>query len=111
IYQEGLRIPPVKLMSRGVINRDVWDLILYNVRTPTEREGDLGAMFAANRTGERRLMDAVAKYGWPEISRYVAEILNYSERMTRLAIRAIPDGVYEAEDFLDNDGIRDKPIR
>jgi N-methylhydantoinase B len=111
IYQEGLRIPPVKLMSQGVINRDVWDLVLYNVRTPIEREGDLGAMLAANRTGERRLRDVTAKYGWQEVRRYIAEILNYSERMTRLAIRAIPDGVYEAEDFLDNDGIRDKPIR
>src|SRR4029079_6968420 len=63
------------------------------------------------RTGEKRLMSAVGKYGWASVDRYVREILNYSERMTRLAIRAIPDGVYEAEDFLDNDGIRDKPIR
>src|ERR1700704_4364807 len=56
IYQEGLRIPPIYLMSAGVINRDVLDLILLNVRTPKEREGDLAAMFAANRTGERRLI-------------------------------------------------------
>jgi len=90
IYQEGLRIPPVKLVSAGKINKDVWDLVLYNVRTPREREGDLSAMFAANRTGERRLMEVVAKYGWPSISRSVSEILNYSERMTRLAIRSIP---------------------
>ena len=110
IYQEGLRIPPVKLMSRGVINRDVWDLILLNVRTPGEREGDLAAMFGANRTGERRLLEVVAKYGWKEVSRYIREILDYSERMTRHMIAAIPDGLYEAEDFLDNDGITDKPI-
>ncbi|HET9217724.1 MAG TPA: hydantoinase B/oxoprolinase family protein [Terriglobia bacterium] len=111
IYQEGLRIPPVKLVAGGVINRDVWDLVLYNVRTPQEREGDLSAMFASNRTGERRLLEVVAKYGWPSVSRCVHEILNYSERMTRLAIRAIPDGVYDAEDFLDDDGVRDRPIR
>ncbi len=88
----------------------MWDLILSNVRTPQEREGDLAAMLGANRTGERRLMEVVEKYGWNEVSRYVTEILNYSERMTRHAISVIPDGTYEAEDFLDNDGITDKPI-
>jgi N-methylhydantoinase B len=111
IYQEGLRIPPVKLVSAGQINKDVWDLVLYNVRTPREREGDLSAMFASNRTGERRLMEVVSKYGWPSVSRCVREILNYSERMTRLAIRSIPAGTYEAEDFLDDDGVRDRPVR
>ena len=107
IYQEGLRIPPVKVMVNGKINRDVWDMILANVRTPEEREGDLAAMLGANRTGERRLMGIVAKYGFAEVGRHVAEILNYSERMTRHTISTIPDGVYEAEDFLDNDGITD----
>lgn len=111
IFQEGLRIPPVKLVSNGFVNKDVWNLILLNVRTPVEREGDLAAMFAANRTGERRLIEAVEKYGWREVDRYVNEILDYSERMTRLAIRAIPDGEYEAEDFLDDDGVQDRPIR
>ena len=62
-------------------------------------------MISANRTGERRLMEIVEKYGWAKVQRYVAEILNYAERMTRHAIASIPDGVYEAEDFLDNDGI------
>src|SRR5262249_26393281 len=110
IYQEGLRIPPVKVMSNGNINRDVWDMVLANVRTPEEREGDLAAMLGANRTGERRLMDIVAKYGRTEVHRYVTEILNYSEKMTRRTIAAIPDGTYEAEDFLDNDGLSDRPI-
>jgi N-methylhydantoinase B len=110
IYQEGLRIPPVKLMQKGVLNRDVWDMLLANVRTPEEREGDIAAMLGANGTGERRLMEIVAKYGWSEVSRYITEILNYSERMTRHAISLVPDGTYEAEDFLDNDGITDKPI-
>src|SRR5581483_7872872 len=70
IYQEGLRIPPIKLLSGGNANRDVWDILLANVRTPDEREGDLAAMIGANRTGERRLTEIVAKYGWPEVSRY-----------------------------------------
>src|SRR5205809_929585 len=110
IYQEGLRIPPVKLMSNGTINRDVWEIVLANVRTPDEREGDLSAMIGANRTGERRLREIVSKYGWNEVSRYVAAILDYTERMTRQAISRIPNGIYEAEDFLDDDGITNKPI-
>lgn len=111
IFQEGLRIPPVRLIAGGVINRDIWDLLLLNVRTPKEREGDLSAMIAANKTGERRLIEAVERYSWPEVRRYIDAILNYSERMTRLAIGSIPSGVYEAEDFLDDDGVGDRPIR
>jgi len=110
IYQEGLRIPPVKLMAAGKINRDVWDMVMANVRTSAEREGDLAAMLGANRTGERRLLGIVAKYGWAAVRQYTTEILNYSERMTRHAISTIPEGIYEAEDFLDNDGISDRPI-
>src|SRR3954468_12265891 len=111
IYQEGLRIPPVHLMSSGVMNRDVMDLILLNVRTPIEREGDLSAMIGANRTGERRLMESIQRYGWPNVQRYLHEILNYSERMKRAALRSIPDGTYTAEDFLDDDGVGDGPVR
>jgi N-methylhydantoinase B len=111
IYQEGLRIPPVHLMSSGVMNKDVLDLILLNVRTPMEREGDLSAMIAANRTGELRLIESIQRYGWAQVHRYVHEILDYSERMTRIAIRNIPDGTYSAEDFLDDDGVGDTPIR
>jgi N-methylhydantoinase B len=110
IYQEGLRIPPIKLIVAGKVNRDVWDLVLLNVRTPDEREGDLAAMLGANRTGERRLMQMIGRYGAKQVSRYVIEILNYSERMTRHAISEIPDGTYQAEDYLDNDGITDTPI-
>jgi N-methylhydantoinase B len=110
IYQEGLRIPPIKLMSAGKINRDIWSLILINVRTPDEREGDLAAMLGTNRTGERRLGEIVKKYGWKTVRFYSNAILDYSERMTRQAIAKIPDGTYEAEDFLDDDGVSDRPI-
>ena len=111
IYQEGLRIPPIHLMSSGAMNQDVLDLILLNVRTPLEREGDLSAMIASNRTGEQRLIATIRRYGWALVSRYVGEILNYSERMTRWTIRSIPDGTYSAEDFLDNDGVGETPVR
>src|SRR5207237_1819691 len=86
------------------------DLVLAKERTPEEREGDLAAMVRANRTGERRLMDIASKYGWNVVSRYITAILDYSERMTRRAISHIPDGIYQAEDFLDDDGVSYKPI-
>ncbi len=110
IYQEGLRIPPVLVMKSGRLNREVWDLVLSNVRTPDEREGDLAAMLGANRTGERRLLEIVEKYRLPEVQRYIEELLDYTERMTRHVISTIPDGTYKAEDVMDNDGIGDGPV-
>ena len=110
IFQEGLRLPPVRLASRGKIERDVWEIVLANVRTPQEREGDLAAMVAANRTGERRLLEAVAKYGVAEVYRYIEELLAYTERVTRQVIRSIPDGVYSASDVMDDDGVGSGPV-
>ncbi len=111
IFQEGLRIPPVKILERGRWNRDVVNMLLANVRTPKEREGDLTAQVAACRIGERRLLAMVAKYGWKELSYYAGELLNYSDAMMRAVIRDLPDGTYRAEDFLDDDGISDEPLR
>jgi len=111
IYQEGLRIPPVKLLKGGRIDRDVWDLVMTNVRTPEEREGDVAAMLASIRTGESRLLEIVEKYGRREVNRYIIALLDYTERMTREVISSIPNGVYEAEDFLDDDGLGDRPVR
>ena len=111
IFQEGLRIPPVKILERGRVNRDVVRMLMANVRTPVEREGDLTAQIAACRIGERRLLAMVAKYGWKELNFYAVELLNYSEAMMRAVIRALPDGTYRAEDYLDDDGIGDEPLR
>jgi N-methylhydantoinase B len=111
IFQEGLRIPPVKILERGRLNRDVVSMLLANVRTPKEREGDLTAQIAACRIGERRLLAMVEKYGRKQLSYYAAELLNYSEAMMRAVIRSLPDGTYRAEDFLDDDGISDEPLR
>src|SRR2546428_12978918 len=97
-------------MSTGRITRDVWEIVLANVRTPDDREGDLSAMIGANRTGERRVREIVSKYGWNEVSRYVAAILGYTERMTRQVISQIQNGIYEAEAFLDDDGITNQTI-
>ena len=111
IFQEGLRIPPVKILEQGRLNRDVLNMLLANVRTPKERDGDLTAQIAACRIGERRLLSMLAKYGWKELSHYADELLNYSEAMMRAVIRMLPNGTYRAEDFLDNDGITDEPLR
>jgi N-methylhydantoinase B len=111
IFQEGLRIPPVKIFRRGEMSRDVMALLLANVRTPAEREGDVAAQVAACRTGERRLLETVAKYGEGEVQRYGRHLLDYSEAMMRAALRELRPGNYTAEDFLDGDGVTDEPLR
>jgi len=113
IFQEGLRIPPVKLFRGGERNADVMSLLLANVRTPTEREGDLAAQIAACRTGERRLTEIVAKYGADQVQTYGRHLLDYSAAMMRAVLRELPSGTYTAEDFLDDDGVSssDQPLR
>ncbi len=111
ILQEGLRIPPVKITAGGKMQGGVLALILANVRTPWEREGDLAAQLAANRIGERRLLEVCARRGAGEVLRYMEELAAYAERMTRAAIAGIPDGEYRFEDQLDDDGIVAGPVR
>ena len=110
IYQEGLIIPPILLVRGGQIDQSVWSLILANVRTPDEREGDLSAQIASNRVAERRLLDVVRKYGKARAVGYAKALQDYTERVVRAAIAKIPDGVYTFADALDNDGFRDVPI-
>jgi len=111
IFQEGLIIPPVKLVRRGRVDRDVLSFVLANVRTPEEREGDLTAQLAANRIGERRLAEITRKYGYSKISAYMQHLQDYSEQIMRRAIRDIPDGEYSFADCLDDDGVVRKPVR
>jgi N-methylhydantoinase B/oxoprolinase/acetone carboxylase alpha subunit len=111
IYQEGIRIPPVLLAKAGEVDRNVMSLILANVRTPEEREGDLLAQMMANRRGEERLREIVSRYGLARVQRSAAALLDYSERVTRAMLSEIPDGDYSFEDFLDSDGITDGPVR
>ena len=111
IFQEGLRIPPVKILAAGNLVADVMSLILANVRTAREREGDLTAQIAACRIGERRLIGMLAKYGRGELRAYGRHLLDYSANMMSAALATIPEGVYRAEDFLDDDGITDNPQR
>ena len=92
IYQEGIIIPPVKLYKRGVLDEDLLRLILRNVRTPDERRGDLAAQRAAAAIGERRLRELVDAFGIDEVLAYATHLQDYSERLTRAAIRQWPDG-------------------
>jgi N-methylhydantoinase B len=111
IYQEGVRIAPVKLMRAGVMDRDVLAMLLNNVRTPEEREGDLGAQIAACHTGAERLRDVCLRYGTEQAKRAAAELQDYSEQLMRAFLQRVPPGEYRAEDLLDGDGIIDRPVR
>ena len=111
IFQEGIIIPPLKLVERGEIDRKLMEFFLNNVRIREEREGDFEAQIMANITGIKRLGELFNKYGKDIVLFYASELLNYSERITRSVIEEIPDGTYSFEDYLDNDGISDDPIR
>ncbi len=110
VYQEGLVIPPIKLARRGEIVPDVMALILANVRTPLEREGDLTAQIASNHAAAARLVEVVDKYGYRKVAACCVALQDYSERVLRATIREIPDGEYAFEDYLDDDGFHDQPI-
>ena len=105
IYGEGLRLPAVRLVAAGVPNRDVEDIIFTNVRTPDERRGDLRAQLAANLRGVTRLQELAARHGAPRLLALMQEVMDYSERMMRAMLAALPDGVATFEDFCDGDGV------
>lgn len=110
IYQEGLIIPPVRLFSKGKMNQSVWDILLANVRTPKEREGDLLAQIAANHLGARRLLELTNRYSLDQIKRSMRALLAYTERVTRAFLKELPDGRFSFIDYLDDDGIEPSPV-
>jgi N-methylhydantoinase B len=111
IFQEGIRIPPVRFARAGEIQQDLLSLILLNVRAPREREGDLAAQIGACRIGEQRLLQILHQYSPAHIQQLCNELLDYSERLVRAELRSLPAGEYFAEDFLDDDGCGSSPIR
>lgn len=111
IFQEGIRIPPVRIARGGKVDRDVLSLILLNVRTPREREGDLEAQIGACRVGERRTQELIEKYELAKIEALIEELLDYSERLVRAQLRLMPEGEFTAEDWLDDDGVTGEPRR
>ena len=110
IYQEGLRIPPLKLYDRGVLNTTLETLIKINVRVPDRVWGDLSAQFAAAQVGKRGLEKLMQRYGADDVDAYMQELLDYAERLTREEIRTWPKGTYSFTDYIDNDGFSDAPI-
>ncbi len=105
IYQEGLRIPPIRIATGDDVDEDVMNLILANVRTPAERRGDLMAQIAANRKGITRLREVIEKNGLEKISAYTENVQDYSEKIFRSMLESIPDGSYSFHDYMDDDGI------
>lgn len=110
IYEEGLRIPPVRLYAAGVRNEDLWRTILANVRTPVERAGDLDAQLAALHAGGGRLREIVARRGVDETLAAMDGLIAYADRLVEAGLRMIPDGTYGAEDAMEDDGFGSGPI-
>ncbi len=113
IFQEGLRIPLIRLFRAGELQQDIFDLLLLNVRLPDERRGDYNAQIAACNLGARRLTDVIGAYGIGKIEAAFGEILSRTEARMRAAVAELPDGTYRFEDVMDDDGLgtRDIPIR
>lgn len=110
LYQEGLIIPPLKLIAAGKRNQAVWDLILRNVRTPKERQGDLEAQLAAHHSGVTRLAGLLERYDLDELLNHAHSLIEYAERLTRRAVLEIPDGTFQFIDYLDDDGQGNGPL-
>jgi N-methylhydantoinase B len=111
IFQEGLRLPPIRLFEKGRLNRGILDIILSNSRTPHEREGDLKAQIATNVVGRRRVQEIFERFGTKTTLDGIDAWLDYSETRARAGIGALPPGVYENEDYIDHDGISPRMVR
>ena len=110
VYGEGLRIPPVKLVVGGRVKEDLMRLLMANVRVERERRADFEAQVGSLKTGAARLLEIVGRAGGEEAAEYARHLIEYSARMMRATLRAVPDGVYEAEDALDSDGVREGEV-
>lgn len=113
VVAEGLRIPPIRAVRAGTLDRDVLALLLHNTRTPEERRGDLRAQIGANVLTVRRVRELAERRGVAGLQEAMAATLDHAERAVRTALRQLPDGVHEAEDLLDDDGAGswDVPLR
>ncbi|HUF80857.1 MAG TPA: hydantoinase B/oxoprolinase family protein [Burkholderiales bacterium] len=111
VFQEGIRIPPLKLYRKGELNEDVLKLILNNCRIPADNRGDLRAMITALKTGESRTLELIGRYGREAFVHAMRDALDYSERRARAAIEGIPEGCYRFHDYLDSDVATEVPVR
>jgi N-methylhydantoinase B len=110
IFQEGVIIPPVRIVSGGRLDEEKLKFFLANVRTPRQNAGDVRAQIAANSLGVRRMQELLRRYGAPTLDRYLRALQDYTERRTRAALRRLPRGAVAAQTCLDDDGVSDEPI-
>ena len=110
IYGEGIRIPPIRLVRKGIPDADTMRLLLANVRGNVERRGDFDAQIGSLKTGAARLLEIIERRGESEATEYASQLIDYSARLMRYTIASIPDGTYEAEDALDDDGVENRPV-
>jgi N-methylhydantoinase B len=110
IQQEGLRLPPVKLVERGDLCQDIVDIILWNIRVPEERIGDIRAQIGALKTGEVRLTALLDRYGADTVEAAIHELRTRSEQQMRACITSVPDGVYSFTSYVDSDGVVNEPL-
>ena len=111
IFQEGITLPPTRIVRDGDIDANVLNLILANVRAPRETRGDLQAQVSANVIGTRRMADLVGRYSHSLLEDFYDQLIDYTERWTDHELRKLPEGIFEAEGYRDDDGITDEPVR
>lgn len=111
IHQEGVRIPPAKIMEAGEVNREVLDVFLTNVRAPDQNWGDMKAQIAACNTGERKVKEMIERFGVETFKTGAEDLLDYAEAQARRIVRDLPDGVYPFADFMDEDSVDGWPCR
>jgi N-methylhydantoinase B len=111
VHQEGIRIPPTKLLVKGEVNQQVLDILLANVRAPEQSWGDLKAQIASCNTGERKVREMIAKFGIDTFKQGIEDLLDYAENQARAIVRRIPDGAYQFADYMDEDAVDGKPCR
>jgi N-methylhydantoinase B len=111
VHQEGVRIPPAKILQQGKLNRQVLDIFLANVRAPDQNWGDLKAQIAACNTGERKVREMIARFGIDTFRQGVSDLLDYAEAQARAIVRGLPDGVYPFADYMDEDAPGGWPCR
>ena len=110
IFEEGIRIPPVRLYEKGQLNIGLWNTLLANVRTPVERAGDLDAQVAALHSGQKRLCEIAQRRGTEATLTAMTQLIEYADRLVEAGLAMVPDGFYEAEDWIEDDGFGSGPI-